>query len=99
MFDLTGSTHYHFRDSNLTIYLGESLSFEGISHLFELGLRQRHKKISDAWRKDISDLRIAQDEALSGERQAARRALEADFPRFKSHVKDQILARVIGLYP
>lgn len=72
---------------------------EGANHLFELGLRARHKKISDAWRKDLSDLRQAREDALMHERHEARRLLDADIPRLKVHVKEQMARRLIGMYP
>lgn len=90
----------HFaRDPNLTIRLGDTLSIDGANHLFEIGLRSRHKKISDSWRKELSDLRVAQEEALTRERHDARRGLDADLPRLKAHVKDQIVQRVVRMYP
>jgi hypothetical protein len=72
---------------------------EGANHLFELGLRARHKKINDAWRKDLSDLRHAQEEALAHERHEARRLLDADIPRLKAHIKEQFARRLLGMYP
>lgn len=72
---------------------------EGANHLFELGLRTRHKKISETWRKDLTDLRHAQDEALAEQRHQARRLLDSDIPRLKAHIKQQFARRLIGMYP
>lgn len=88
-----------YRDLTLTIFLGEQLSVEGANHLFELGLRSRHKKINDTWRKDLSDLRHAQEEALAHERHEARRLLDGDIPRLKAHIKEQLSRRLLGMYP
>jgi hypothetical protein len=72
---------------------------EGANHLFELGLRARHKEINEAWRGDLSDLRQAQEEALAHERHEARRLLDADIPRLKAHIKEQFAKRLLGMYP
>lgn len=87
------------RDQNLTIFLGDELTVDGANHLFELGLRSRHKRISDVWKKELSDLRHAQEAALSHTRHEARRALDADLPRLKAHFRDQMIQRLVTVYP
>lgn len=72
---------------------------DGANHLFELGLRARHKKVSDAWRKELSDLRQASDAALTQTRHEARHAFDVDLPRLKAHLRDQLAQRLVALYP
>jgi len=72
---------------------------EGANHLFELGLQDRHKKISDTWRRDLSDVRRARDKALEDNRHQARRLLDADIPRLKARIKEQLARHLIDMYP
>ncbi|KAF8306077.1 hypothetical protein DL93DRAFT_2172249 [Clavulina sp. PMI_390] len=87
------------KEQNIMVQLEADLSVDGINHLLELGLRNRHKKLGDAWKKDLADLQQAKDAQLSKTRHEARHAFDADLPRLKTHIRDQMIARLVSMYP
>lgn len=90
---------YFHRDRSFAIRIEDSVSYEATDLLIELGLGFRQKGIVDAWQRDTRDVQRLQSEFIDAERRTTRAALKADFPRFKILVKNQMLARVVSLYP
>ncbi|KAF8306094.1 hypothetical protein DL93DRAFT_2232719 [Clavulina sp. PMI_390] len=88
-----------FQEKTLKILLGADLDFDGINLLLGLGLRNRHRKLADAWKNDFADLQQAKEVQLSTERRQARDAFNEDLPRFRAHIRDQMIARLVTMYP
>jgi hypothetical protein len=72
---------------------------EGTNHLFDLGLKTRHRKLRDAWRKDLHDLRHNHNAAVTHETNVARRLVDADVLTSKAQIKEFMLQRLVDMYP
>ncbi|KAF8305258.1 hypothetical protein DL93DRAFT_2160360 [Clavulina sp. PMI_390] len=94
-----GAFEEKLREEKPVLQLKDGLSVDDVNHLLSLGLETRHRKISSAWKRDLTDLQRMKDQELVKKRTSARRTLDDVSPHLKASIREQIAERVIKMYP